>query len=157
MLRRIFNNSVWSAVTFNLGPQTFTFGHRDLLNLLYGLCAITALGDFDPEEGGHIILWDLGIMVEFPPGTSALIPSSWCRHSNSSIGINETRMSITQYTAGGLFRWVEYGYTTAKNFWASTTNWFAQELERDKMLTRMSKGIALLSTIDELRSRGRST
>ncbi|KAF7304430.1 hypothetical protein HMN09_00845200 [Mycena chlorophos] len=69
-LRRIFphGTSVFPSATFNFGPQTVTVPHLDLLNLAWGWCFITALGDFDPTKGGHLILWDLKRFIRFPPG-----------------------------------------------------------------------------------------
>ncbi|KAL7278946.1 hypothetical protein ACG7TL_006778 [Trametes sanguinea] len=75
-LRRNFAGSVFGSATFNLGPQTATDPHIDHLNLPAGLCAITALGSFDHRLGGHLILWDLGLIIEFPPGATVLIPSN---------------------------------------------------------------------------------
>ncbi|KAF7335853.1 hypothetical protein MSAN_02331800 [Mycena sanguinolenta] len=46
--------SVFSTTTFNFGPRTVTFPHIDFWNLAWGWCAITALGDFDPDCGGHL-------------------------------------------------------------------------------------------------------
>ena len=65
-LRVNFDNSVFAGVTFNLGPQVSTIKHRDHLNLPAGWCAVLAFGDFDPTQGGHLILWDLNLMIEFP-------------------------------------------------------------------------------------------
>ncbi|KAJ7744929.1 hypothetical protein B0H16DRAFT_1727129 [Mycena metata] len=96
-----FLNSIWSACTFNLGPQTCCLGHRDFGNLAFGWCAITALGDYDYTKGGHLILWDCKLILEFPPGTTLFIPSAALFHSNIPIGIGECRHSFTQYTAGG--------------------------------------------------------
>ncbi|KAJ7791104.1 hypothetical protein B0H13DRAFT_2394385 [Mycena leptocephala] len=45
----------------------------------------------------------------FPPGSTLLIPSALVQHSNVPIRAHEQRSSITQYTAGSLFRW----YATA--------------------------------------------
>ena len=36
-------------------------------------------------------------------------------HGNTPIGEGETRFSIAQYAAGGLFRWVAYGFHLAKS------------------------------------------
>ncbi|KAI0652179.1 hypothetical protein C8Q79DRAFT_997324 [Trametes meyenii] len=112
-LKRNFKNSVFARITFNLGPRTVTYIHIDQNNLPAGLCAITALGDFDPTLGGHLILWDLGLIIEFPPGATILIPSALLRHSNAAIRPGETRYSLTQYSAGGLFRWVECSVESA--------------------------------------------
>ena len=52
------------------------------------------------------------LVVEFPSGAFVLLPSAAMRHGNTTIQPGETRTSITQYTAGGLFRWVDQGYRT---------------------------------------------
>ncbi|KAJ7349397.1 hypothetical protein DFH08DRAFT_614266, partial [Mycena albidolilacea] len=49
--------SVFVAAMFNFGPRTVTFPHIDFANLAWGWCAITALGDFNPDKGSHLILW----------------------------------------------------------------------------------------------------
>ena len=36
------DSTVWPAATFNLGPQTMTYEHRDSANLAFGWCAVTA-------------------------------------------------------------------------------------------------------------------
>jgi hypothetical protein len=114
-LVRNFQESVFPASTFNLGPNTVTLDHIDFANVAYGLCCISALGDYNPDNGGHMILFDLGIIIRFPPGSTMLIPSSVLRHGNTPIAADETRMSFTQYCAGGLFRWVRYGFQTQKD------------------------------------------
>lgn len=109
-LERNFEDSVFASITFNFGPRTVTVPHIDYLNLAGGLCAITSLGDFDPDLGGHLILWDLRMVIRFPPGSTILIPSALVRHSNVPIQRGEQRYSITQYTSGGLFRWADNGF-----------------------------------------------
>ncbi|KAF7300327.1 hypothetical protein HMN09_00916000 [Mycena chlorophos] len=79
---RPFARSVFASATFNLGPNVWTFKHRDVLNLPFGWCAITALGNFDHTKGGHLVLWDLKLVVEFPAGATILIPSATLAHSN---------------------------------------------------------------------------
>lgn len=115
-LKRNFGRftSVFAAATFNFGPSTVTFPHLDFANLAWGWCAITALGKFDPNKGGHLILWDLMLIIQFPPGSTILIPSAIIRHSNVSIQQGETRFSFTQYTAAGIFRFVANGFRTDK-------------------------------------------
>ncbi|KAK0458714.1 uncharacterized protein EV420DRAFT_1620489 [Desarmillaria tabescens] len=104
-----FANSIFCACTFNFGPKTATFEHMDSGNLPFGWCSVTVLGRFNPKQGGHLILWDLKLVIEFPPGSTILFPSAILRHSNTPIGCGETRYSFTQYTSGGLFRWVDQG------------------------------------------------
>ncbi|RDX40787.1 hypothetical protein OH76DRAFT_1365679, partial [Lentinus brumalis] len=114
-LRRNFVDNVFAAATFNLGPQAVTYVHLDHLNLAFGLCAVTALGDYDYKKGGHLVLWDAKLIIEFPPGTTILLPSAILRHSNVAIRPGETRYSLTQYSAAGLFRWVKCGFRSQKS------------------------------------------
>lgn len=109
-----FKKSLFAATTFNLGPRTVCKPHVDSLNLSFGWCAVTALGDYDYKKGGHLILWDLKMAIEFPPGTTILLPSATLVHSNVAVGPHETRCSMTGYTAGGLFRFVDCGFQTLK-------------------------------------------
>ncbi|KAJ7358052.1 hypothetical protein DFH08DRAFT_686859 [Mycena albidolilacea] len=150
-LQRPFVNSIWSACTFNLGPRTCAFRHRDFANLAYGWCAITALGTFDYTKGGHLILWDCKLILEFPPGCTILIPSAAIFRSNTRIAEHETRYSFTQYTAGALFRWVERGFRSEKDYIATLT---AEEIEEERKLglERAAAGAALFSTLDELKA-----
>ncbi|KAJ7840975.1 hypothetical protein B0H14DRAFT_3457804 [Mycena olivaceomarginata] len=150
-LRRPFKNSIFSACTFNLGPHTCALGHRDFANLAFGLCAITALGDFNYKMGGHLVLWDCKLVIEFPPGCTILIPSAATYHSNIPIGCKEHRYSFTQYTAGGLFRWVEHDFKTEEEYFASLSAEQAEE-EKELGLVRAEAGAGSYSTIDELRA-----
>lgn len=109
-LIRNFRNSVFPCLTINLGPTTCTFDHMDPGNLPFGWCSVTALGPFNPTLGGHLVLWDLQLVIEFPPGSTILLPSATLRHSNVGICEGECRYSVTQFAAGGLFRWVDQGF-----------------------------------------------
>lgn len=114
-LRRNFDRSVFAAITFNLGPQSCCSAHRDTHNVAYGWCAVTALGDYDPIEGGHLILYDLGLAIQFPPGSTILLPSSVLEHGNALIGVHEKHFSITQYSSGSLFQWVDNNFQSLKD------------------------------------------
>ena len=59
-----------------------------------------------------MVLWDLKLVIMFPSGSTIIIPSAMVRHSNTSVGMNKTCYSVTQYSAGGLFHWVENGFVT---------------------------------------------
>ncbi|KAF7799733.1 hypothetical protein EIP86_010975 [Pleurotus ostreatoroseus] len=115
-LRRFYKGTIFPVVTVNFGPQAISVKHKDHNNLADGLCWILANGDYDPTRGGHLVLWELGLVIEFPPGSSVLIPSAVIAHGNVAIQPGEVRTSMTQYAAGGLFRWVEYGFKTEPNF-----------------------------------------
>jgi len=141
-LTKTFESSTFAATTYNLGPRTECFPHKDFANLAYGLCAVTALGRFDPTKGGHLILWELGLVIEFPPGSTILLPSAIFTHSNTSISKGETRYSFTQYAAGALFRWVDHDFQKAEDFRASRTPEQLVELEEQKK-GRWSFGLSL--------------
>ncbi|KAI0039505.1 hypothetical protein FA95DRAFT_1504082, partial [Auriscalpium vulgare] len=111
-LEKAFEKSVFPTITFNFGPQALTKPHRDFKNIPYGWCAVTALGDFDHTKGGHLIIWELKLVIEFPAGSTILLPSAILTHSNTPIQEGETRQSFTQYCAGDLVRWQAYGYRT---------------------------------------------
>jgi hypothetical protein len=103
-----YENHPFAALTFNVGPSVYTKPHKDVMNLSWGWCAVTSLGCYDPKKGGHLVLWELGLAVEFPPFSTILLPSAVLTHSNTSIGSTERRSSITQYNASGLFCWVAH-------------------------------------------------
>ncbi|KAJ3711312.1 hypothetical protein C8R42DRAFT_596022, partial [Lentinula raphanica] len=136
-LTRLFSNSVLPAATFNFGPRTVCFPHVDFGNLPFNWCWIWALGSYDWVLGGHIVLWDLEAVIEFPPGSLVAIPSGVCRHSNTRIRKKEQRYSFTQYAPGANFRWVDNGFAI-------------QEKPRRPEKARWAEGLALFSNIEEL-------
>ena len=149
-LVRNFQESVFPASTFNLGPNTITLNHIDFANVAYGLCCISALGDYNPDNGGHMILFDLGIIICFPPGSTMLIPSSVLRHGNTPITSHETRMSFTQYCAGGLFCWVRYGFQTQKDLLKEENGAARKEAIDRVWAERCNHGIGFFSKVSEL-------
>jgi hypothetical protein len=108
-LKMNFTNSAYPMAVWNFGPGSVSYDHTDYGNGPGIWCSITSMGDFDPVLGGHMILFDLGLVIEFPPGSTILIPSASLRHGNTPIQPGETRYSFTQFCAGGLVRWVRYG------------------------------------------------
>ncbi|VDC00429.1 unnamed protein product [Peniophora sp. CBMAI 1063] len=114
-LRPPFPRSVYPTACANCGPHTVCKAHRDKTNYPSCPCCVTALGNFKSEEGGHMVLPDIGIYVPFPPGASCLLSSAAMTHGNLSIQPGETRYSFTQYCVGGLMRAVAYDMKLAKN------------------------------------------
>ena len=143
-----FANSIWPAATFNLGPRTITYAHRDSANLAFGWCAVTAFGRFNPKLGGHLILWDMKLVIEFPPGATILIPSATLKHSNTALQPGDLRKSFTQYCAGGLIRWEEQGCQTAAAFRAADKR--GKDAFDQKSAERWEMGVSLFSTMEEL-------
>nr|GAT49513.1 predicted protein [Mycena chlorophos] len=126
-----FNKSFMPAMSINLGEQTVAALHADGLNLGPGGCGITRCwegygrleqkedcitnaGKFDPTKGGHIYLVECKLVIQFPSGSTIIIPSALIHHGNTPIQSTETRYSLTQYAAGGLFRYVAYGFRSAQ-------------------------------------------
>ncbi|KAK7434134.1 hypothetical protein VKT23_020360 [Stygiomarasmius scandens] len=142
---KTFPSTVFAAATFNLDDQTLSAEHLDYFNFLFGLCAVTAFGNFDPTVGAHIILWDLQVVIEFPPSTSMLIPSCWCRHSNTAMSKDSIRHSFVQYSAGGLFRYDDDGMRTRASM--SMREWRNKE---SQARNRVKEGLQLYSTLEEL-------
>ncbi|KAJ6477130.1 hypothetical protein C8R47DRAFT_974832 [Mycena vitilis] len=149
-LQHNFTNSVFPAITFNLGPQSVTFEHADELNNPLGLCAVTNGGDFDPRKSAHLYLKQLKLVVEFPPGATSLIPSAVVDHGNTPLAANETRYSITQYAAGGLFRWVKYGFRTAKQLLSQPGGRALKASIDGTPGQRHGEGVGLFSKVDHL-------
>ncbi|KAG6847732.1 hypothetical protein H0H93_006289 [Arthromyces matolae] len=122
-LRRPYDEAVgvYPCRSFNLGEQSVSYPHTDDANLAQSWCSITPLGSFDATKGGQLILWDLGLVVDFPSASTVLIPSALILHANTPIAPNETRYSIVQYAAAGLFRWVENGFMSEEAFLSRAT------------------------------------
>lgn len=111
-----FPDSILASVAYNLGLQTVCFTHKDPGNFAGGLCTVTPLGDFDPTKGSHLVLWECQVVVEFPPGSTILLPSAVIAHSNTSILPSEKQYSFTQYSAGSLFQWVNNNFKQSVDF-----------------------------------------
>ncbi|KAJ7062414.1 hypothetical protein B0H15DRAFT_794827, partial [Mycena belliarum] len=141
--------SAFATATFNFGPETVTFPHIDFGNLGWGWCAITALGPFDPDRGGHLILWDLKLVIRFPPGSTILLPSAILRHSNVKIKPGERRYSFTQFTPAGIFRWVYNGFRTEKEAngeGKTAAGQEEQERRRRDRVNRWQEGVRMYRT-----------
>ena len=119
-LSRTYDDSVrvFPCRSFNFGPQTVTVPHVDQGNLAQGWCSITAVGE------GHLVLWNYGLAITFPPGSTILIPSALLIHSNTPIRDGETCYTIVQYAAGGIFHWIKRGFMSEKK-------WLEQASEKD--------------------------
>ena len=97
------------------------------------------------------MLWDLQLVIEFPPGSTILFPSAILRHSNVAIQKGEERYSFTQYTASGLFQWVDHGFPKEDSYYAGLSEDKKIE-EEETMGRRWAMGLNFFSTLDELKS-----
>ena len=140
---------VFPCRTFNLATQSVSIPHTDNNNLSHGWCSITPFGDFNPTLGGHLVLWDFGLIIEFPPGSTILIPSSFILHSNTPIEPGKIRHSIVQYAAGHLYRWVKNGFLTDKDWKEQATAEQLEQWEKEKD-SRWENAVASFTTLEEL-------
>lgn len=148
LARRLFPRSIMPSAAFNLGNQVITKKHVDCQNCPFGWCTITSLGEFNGEKGGHIVLWDLKIVVEFPAGTCVCLPSALITHSNIPISKSESRMSFTQYCSGEIFRHIENGFRTDRSLRENDPAilLFRKEIRK----TRIQDGYMMFSKLDDL-------
>jgi hypothetical protein len=143
-LRQNFT-TVFACSTFNSSPSTISFPHTDPGNLPHSWCAITFLGPFDPQQGGHLILLDLQLVIKFPPCSTILLPSAVIHHSNVVIQKGKERYLFTQYTASGLFRWVDHGFQKEDGYYSSLSE--GERIEEEQaMQHRWAMGLGLFST-----------
>jgi len=140
-----FKNSIFPAATINFGPESVCFEHLDDGNYGPGMCPITSLGPFDYTKGGHLILFDIKRVIEFPSGSLILIPSAVMRHGNTTIQEGETRMGFTQYGSGAIFRYAEAGCRRLRNMDPATKARMDAEAPH-----RYENLLKLYSKVDEL-------
>jgi hypothetical protein len=128
-----------------MGPETVTGKHRDHGNSPGIPCAITALGDYNPDTSGHLIITELRLIIRFPPGATILISSASFEHFNAPIQPGETRTSFTQYVSGGILRYVEWGFRG----WKAIPREEQQQI-RAGDAARFRNVLARFSTVDSL-------
>ncbi|KAK6985098.1 hypothetical protein R3P38DRAFT_3332572 [Favolaschia claudopus] len=148
-LRRPFpGSSVFSCAAFNLGLNIWTFRHRDVRNLPYGWCGVQAMGHFDATKGGHLILWQIKVVVGFPAGALILLPSATIAHSNIPVQAGDERVSFTQFTSGALFMYTDNNGKTQAKLEEEDPEGFARLEESRK--SRWAEGLVMFSTVDEI-------
>ena len=73
-------------------------------------------------------------------------------HGNTPIGEGETRLSIAQYAAGGLLRWVAYGFRSAKSLLKSKAGKQLKKTIDKEAGERWREGLAMFSTLGGLQA-----
>ena len=143
-----FKDCCFAASSINF-ERAATFPHHDFMNLLFGQSGVFCCGDFDYTKGGHIVLWDLKLVIRSPPGSTVLLPSALLRHSNLPIRPGEKRYSLIQYSSGHLFRYVYNGYRTNETFEATATKAEKEKRLRDEE-ERWEETLKSFGTVDDL-------
>lgn len=147
-LKPNWRDSVYSTVAFNLGRNVTCLFHRDSKDLAYSLCAIHALGEFDHTKGGHLALKEPKLILQFPPGSLILIPSSVITHGNTPIQPGENRQSMTQYMMAGIVRFVDNKFRHLNDLKINKKAMYKKARQEDK--NRWINGIALWPTPQEI-------
>ncbi|KAJ7606769.1 hypothetical protein DFH06DRAFT_920133, partial [Mycena polygramma] len=114
------DSTIFSATTFEFGgphclPATPDRYEPDAWSVL------TALGTYSYLSGGHVIIWDLGLVISFPAGSSILIPTGLLRYSFVKVREGETRYSMLQWAGAGVGRWFANGERMDADFGARAT------------------------------------
>lgn len=148
-LKPNFERSVFGCAAYNFGPIVCCYPHRDTSNCPFGLCAVTALGKYDPKLGGHLILEELGLIVEFPPGATVLIPSAVITHCNTPVQATERRISFTQFMPGEILRFVDNEFQNEVDIREEDPDKYAEICELKKL--RWEQGIEMWSPLESLR------
>lgn len=128
-LRANFPKTVFAAISVNMGPRSFSPPHMDADNSAFGWCTDTALGPFDPDKGGQLVLWDLRVVIRFPAGSTVLFPSALITHSTLPVQEHEEQYAVIQYCSGGLFRWRNNGWCSDRYFLANASTERLRERE----------------------------
>jgi hypothetical protein len=68
------------------GPQTISLKHTGSGNYFASSCHIHSGGSYNHKRNGHIFLFNLKLVVEFPAGSDILIPSGALAHGNTPFG-----------------------------------------------------------------------
>jgi hypothetical protein len=111
-----FKDLPFSSYTFNVGKQCICNTHVDGHNLVSGLCLVMPFGNFNFQNGGHLILHELRMVMQLSPGSIILFPSAIISHENIAIGPLEERQAFTAYTPGSMFQWVENAFNRVPKF-----------------------------------------
>ncbi|KAK7027688.1 hypothetical protein R3P38DRAFT_2421317, partial [Favolaschia claudopus] len=142
--------SVYSAITINLNDPRVSF---DILQRIDPAvwCILTAAGDYNPDLGGQLILWDVGRVVRFPAGTCALIPAALVRFSFVKVRPDERQHTILQWAGVGIRRYFENGSREDGEFAmeASADEYRAREKKRRAMHADALRTFPLVKDVPE--------
>ncbi|KAJ3861089.1 hypothetical protein EV359DRAFT_47876, partial [Lentinula novae-zelandiae] len=119
-LRANLPGTTFAALTVNAGLQSCLPPHQDP-DTVHGWCTDTPPAKYDPDKGGHLVLWVLYLTIRFPAGITILFFSELITHSMIPIQRGKTRYALIQYSSGGLFRFRVIGFPSDKNFLSKPT------------------------------------
>lgn len=115
LVNHFFMNSPFAAQSLNVSPQSLAKSHTDQMNLVYGVCGIIPMGNFNGRTGAQLILNQARAIIELHPGDVFFFPSACIHHRSAALASKaETRQCMVVYSAAGLFRWIRQGHMGQK-------------------------------------------
>ncbi|KAJ6525538.1 hypothetical protein DFH09DRAFT_936612, partial [Mycena vulgaris] len=143
-----FSGGAWASAEFFLSSHKSP-PRLDDLDLLWGWCALTSLGNYNPRWGEELILWDEQKVIKFPPGSTFLFLAAFMRYSYTQVRAGEKQYAFDQYLQAGLFRFVESDFRSEASFEA--TAWKPDHDAREKLRqARMATALGMYSHVSEL-------
>jgi hypothetical protein len=97
-LKPVYAASAFSLMTINFRPSTTSNVLIDNFQTVSGDSAITAAGHYDYRKGGHLVLREWKTVIEFPPCSTILIPSTVAALGTVGIAPSEQRILLAQYS-----------------------------------------------------------
>jgi hypothetical protein len=145
LVNTFFPGLPFDAASLNFTSESCSTWHRDFKNLVWGVCCIGPLGNFDWTVSGQFMMDELRCIIELRPGDLFFVPSGAIRHANAPLKNPsiENRYAIVFYSAGGNFRWI------ANNFKKQDDNRATKERIKEGA-RRWEEGWALFNTLSDI-------
>jgi hypothetical protein len=85
-----------SSVSYDFGPGMSFLQSECVLDqtLAGGLYAVTSGGSFDYLKGGHFVLKQAGLVLQFPPLTTLILSPTLTRWARLPVNDGEWRISL---------------------------------------------------------------
>ena len=110
VLKGSFPHLPFDCLCINVGGRAQSSPHKDFQNVAWGLCCVGVFGHFAYEDGGQLLLQEMGIELELRRGDIVFLPSALITHWNRPLKYDQDRRwSVVFYTPGANFRWLENG------------------------------------------------
>lgn len=114
ILDEFLSNLQFHAASLNVGNATVCDWHRDSRNLVWGICAVGAFGQFNHRTSAQLLLKEPRLIIELKRGGVVFFPSGSITHRNAPLAYeSETRKSMAFYASGSNFRWIAQGHRGA--------------------------------------------
>lgn len=88
------------------------------------------------------------MVVEFPSGSTVLIPGATVTHSHVPVEKDETRVSFMQHTPGEIFKWLDNGGRTDQELQREDPFEYVRMYELRE--GRWEEGLERFSTLEQL-------